>query len=111
MSEGVDARLKAIQALMPVVQQKASLTSNLPKAQQRLSTEDASLTQALAFGVCRFYTRLNFLAEQLLERPFKSKDLDVHLSITRRAGCRLRRHRHLRRGQQTFKKTLGKQLN
>ena len=81
MSEGVDARLKAIQALMPVVQQKASLTSNLPKAQQRLSTEDASLTQALAFGVCRFYTRLNFLAEQLLERPFKSKDLDVHLLL------------------------------
>lgn len=81
MSEGVDARLKAIQALMPVVQQKASLTSSLPKAQQRLSTEDASLTQALAFGVCRFYTRLNFLAEQLLERPFKSKDLDVHLLL------------------------------
>ncbi|GLR63259.1 16S rRNA (cytosine(967)-C(5))-methyltransferase RsmB [Marinospirillum insulare] len=81
MSEGVDARLKAIQALMPVVQQKASLTSSLPKAQQRLSSEDASLTQALAFGVCRFYTRLNFLAEQLLERPFKSKDLDVHLLL------------------------------
>lgn len=81
MSEGVNARLKAIQALMPVVQQKASLTSSLPKAQQRLSTEDASLTQALAFGVCRFYTRLNFLAEQLLERPFKSKDLDVHLLL------------------------------
>lgn len=81
MSEGVDARLKAIQALMPVVQQKASLTSSLPKTQQKLSSEDASLTQALAFGVCRFYTRLNFLAEQLLERPFKKKDLDVHLLL------------------------------
>ncbi len=81
MSEGVEARLKAVQALMPVVQQKTSLTSSLPKMQQRLSSEDASLTQALAFGVCRFYTRLNFLAEHLLERPFKSQDLDVHLLL------------------------------
>lgn len=81
MSEGVEARLKAVQALLPVVQQKASLSSSLPKAQQRLSTEDAALTQALAFGVCRFYTRLNFWAEHLLECPFKSKNLDVHLLL------------------------------
>lgn len=81
MNEGVAARLKAVQALLPVVQQKTSLTSSLPKAQQKLSTEDAALTQALAFGVCRFYPRLNYWAEQLLQRPFKSQDLDVHLLL------------------------------
>lgn len=81
MSDGIQPRFKAVQALLPVLQQKASLSSSLPRAQQGLSTEDAALTQALAFGVCRFYPRLSYWSEQLLERPFKHKDLDVQILL------------------------------
>ena len=80
-SQPVQVRLKAIQALLPVVQQKSSLSSSLPKAQRGLSQEDSALVQALAFGVCRFYPRLEFWAQLLLERPFKTKDLDVQLLL------------------------------
>lgn len=81
MTTGATARLQAIHALLPVLQSKASLNTSLPKAQRHLNTEDAALTQALAFGVCRFYPRLQFWAQQLLQRPFKAKDLDLHLVL------------------------------
>ncbi|MDR9468555.1 16S rRNA (cytosine(967)-C(5))-methyltransferase RsmB [Marinospirillum sp.] len=77
MSEGLAARLSSVQALVPVLRQQASLSSTLPKAQQGLATDEAALTQALAFGVCRFYPRLNYYAGQLLQKPLKSRDTDV----------------------------------
>lgn len=77
MSEGLAARLSSVQALVPVLRQQASLSSSLPRAQQGLVTEEAALTQALAFGVCRFYPRLSFYASQLLQKPLKSRDTDV----------------------------------
>lgn len=80
-SQPIQVRLKAVQALLPVVQQKTSLNTSLPKAQRGLSQEDSALVQALAFGVCRFYPRLEFWAQQLLVRPFKSKDLDIQLLL------------------------------
>lgn len=81
MMDGVQPRLRAVQALLPVFQQKTSLSSSLPRAQQGLKTEDAALTQALAFGVCRFQPRLQFWLSRLLEHPLKSRDQDVEILL------------------------------
>ena len=77
MTEGVAPRLAAVQALVPVLQQQASLSTTLPRTQKKLSAEDAALAQALAFGVCRFYPRLFFYAQQLLQKPLKGQDSEV----------------------------------
>ncbi|WP_218563903.1 16S rRNA (cytosine(967)-C(5))-methyltransferase RsmB [Marinospirillum perlucidum] len=77
MSEGLAARLSSVQALVPVLRQEASLSATLPPAQEGLSSEDAALTQALAFGVCRFYPRLQFYTQKLLQKPLKARDTDV----------------------------------
>ena len=81
MNPGVLPRLRSIQALTPVLNQQASLSTSLPAAQCDLSAEDAALVQALAFGVCRFFVRLQWLSSQLLERPLKPRDQDVQILL------------------------------
>lgn len=61
--------------------QQASLATSLPAVQKNLTSQDAALTQALAFGVCRFYWRLNFYSQQLLKKAFKNKDQDLYLLL------------------------------
>lgn len=39
---------------------------------------DRAFVQALCYGVCRFYTRLDVILSQLLQKPMKAKDSDVH---------------------------------
>lgn len=78
---GVGSRLAAVKALLPVFSQQASLATSLPAVQKNLTSQDAALTQALAFGVCRFYWRLNFYSQQLLKKAFKNKDQDLHLLL------------------------------
>lgn len=39
---------------------------------------DRAFIQTLCYGVCRFYPRLIFLLEQLLEKPIKEKDKDIY---------------------------------
>jgi 16S rRNA (cytosine967-C5)-methyltransferase len=39
---------------------------------------DRAFVQNLCYGVCRYYTRLDVILSQLLEKPMKAKDSDVH---------------------------------
>lgn len=39
---------------------------------------DRAWVHALCYGVCRFYTRLDVVLSQLLDKPMKAKDSDVH---------------------------------
>lgn len=39
---------------------------------------DRALLQAICYGVCRFYTRLDVILSHLLEKPMQAKDGDVH---------------------------------
>lgn len=41
-------------------------------------TRDRALVQAICYGVCRYYTRLDVILSHLLQKPMKSKDSDVH---------------------------------
>ena len=39
------------------------------------------MLQELCFGVCRWFTRLDQIAHQLISKPFKAKDSDLHALI------------------------------
>ncbi|MDX1693139.1 MAG: 16S rRNA (cytosine(967)-C(5))-methyltransferase RsmB [Ketobacteraceae bacterium] len=55
-----------------------SLNDALPEAYSRYPDSDRGLVQALCFGVCRHYTWLDQVANQLVRQPFKPKDSDLH---------------------------------
>lgn len=44
-------------------------------------SRDRAFVQAICYGVCRFYSRLDFVLSRLLEKPMKAKDSDVHALI------------------------------
>ncbi len=49
-----------------------SLLFSIPDARDR------SFIQAICYGVCRFYSRLDVVLSYLLKKPLKAKDSDVH---------------------------------
>ena len=58
--------------------QGRSLSDVLPQVLAQQNPEDRGLVQALCFGVCRQFTWLDQIANQLIRQPFKPKDSDLH---------------------------------
>tara|TARA_R110002012_G_scaffold261068_3_gene442884 strand:+ start:2563 stop:3852 length:1290 start_codon:yes stop_codon:yes gene_type:complete len=56
---------------------KASLGSSLPTQLKEVAARDQALVQELAFGTARWYTRLDALTRDLLNKPMKAADLDL----------------------------------
>jgi 16S rRNA (cytosine967-C5)-methyltransferase len=77
----MDVRTAAALALDEVIRQGRSLTTVLPAWQGKVNPKDRPLLQELCYGVLRWYPRLDALAAQLLQKPFKAKDSDVHALI------------------------------
>jgi len=73
----MNPRLAAARALAAVLSGKASLNSSLPGQLDKVEERDRGLTQDLAFGTARWQPRLDLLAAQLLQKPFKAADADV----------------------------------
>lgn len=73
----MNPRLAAARALAAVLSGKASLNSSLPAQLDKVEERDRGLTQDLAFGTARWQPRLELLAAQLLQKPFKATDADV----------------------------------
>ncbi|WP_028695849.1 16S rRNA (cytosine(967)-C(5))-methyltransferase RsmB [Pseudomonas cremoricolorata] len=73
----MNPRLAAARALAAVLSGKASLNSALPAQLDKVEERDRGLTQDLAFGTARWQPRLELLAAQLLQKPFKAADADV----------------------------------
>lgn len=73
----MNPRLAAARALAAVLSGKASLNSSLPAQLDKVDERDRGLTQDLAFGTARWQPRLDLLAVQLLQKPFKAADADV----------------------------------
>ncbi|OUM32266.1 16S rRNA (cytosine(967)-C(5))-methyltransferase [Pseudomonas putida] len=73
----MNPRLAAARALAAVLSGKASLNSSLPAHLDKVDERDRGLTQDLAFGTARWQPRLDLLAAQLLQKPFKAADADV----------------------------------
>jgi 16S rRNA (cytosine967-C5)-methyltransferase len=59
-----------------------SLTDSLALAFQKMKdARDRAFVQAVCYGVCRFYTRLDVVLSNLLVKPMSAKDGDVHALI------------------------------
>jgi len=56
-----------------------SLTDRLNESISKLTkTEDKSFVKAICYGVCRYYFYLDIVLEQLLKKPMRARDCDIH---------------------------------
>jgi 16S rRNA (cytosine967-C5)-methyltransferase len=75
----MNLRGRAAQILSEVLSEGHSLTfvlaASLPKIPE---SSDRAFVQAICFGVVRHYFSLDFILNQLLSKPLKSKDADIY---------------------------------
>ena len=75
-------RAVAASVIYDVMENGYSLADLLPNASAEFNdSRDKALLQALCYGVCRWYFRLNAIALKLLDRPLKQKDFDIYALI------------------------------
>jgi len=72
----ISERLLAVQILGSLLQQHGSLAGLLDN-NTLAKVQSPALSQELCYGVCRWYPRLQFYLQKLLDKPLRSKDLDV----------------------------------
>ena len=77
----MDARVAAAKALEEVIRQGHSLSTVMPRWQDKVAAKDRALLQEICYGVLRWYWRLGAIAQRLLRKPFKAKDTDVSCLI------------------------------
>lgn len=76
----MNLRKSSAQVLLRVIIDGQSLTTALDSALPQIpEQQDRAFIQALCFGVCRTYHRLNFILEQLLSKPLRNKDQDIRI--------------------------------
>ena len=73
-NEPSNVRAVAASIIVQLIEQKGSLTSGLQPFKSR---DDYSLLQEICFGTCRYFYSLQFVLEQLVAKPLRSKDKDV----------------------------------
>ena len=75
-------RLAAAQAITQVVRTGSNLPDALDGLLQRIPAgRDRALAHAMAYGVLRWYWRLDWLLSQLLEAPMKPRDTDIQACL------------------------------
>jgi len=74
-------RALAADILQRVEHEGRSLTAALEETLPAARAADRPLIQALCYGTLRHWFRLDALARQLLRKPFKAKDADLHALI------------------------------
>lgn len=70
-------RVAAAQALQ-AVEEGQSLSQCLPLAQARVAPQDRPELQALCYGTCRWYQRLDHELNQRLKKPLRRTDRIIH---------------------------------
>jgi len=71
-------RLTASEIILDVTNGR-SLSDCLAKILPAIKeNRDRAFVQAICYGVCRFYTRLDVVLSHLLQHPMREKDSDVH---------------------------------
>ena len=73
-------RLSAIETLAKVLDKGQNL-SDADSAALLTDERDRSLARHLAYGVCRWLNSLEWLSSQLLRKPLKKRDKDIHRLI------------------------------
>lgn len=75
----MNVRAAAAHSIVDVIQNGCSLSNvDVPV---KMSERDRSLLQAICYGVCRWYFRLDAIAKCLLDKPLKQKDQDIYILI------------------------------
>lgn len=75
-------RAIAATVLYDVIEEGRSLADSLPSASAQLAdSRDKALLQALCYGACRWFYRLDAIALKLLDTPLKQKDNDIYALI------------------------------
>jgi 16S rRNA (cytosine967-C5)-methyltransferase len=75
-----DPRQVAVGNVLAVLDGR-SLDRVLADAPTTLGERDRALAAELSFGVCRWYRRLDTLVSELLQKPFRRKDRDLHVLL------------------------------
>ncbi len=81
----MNTRLAAARAILQVVQEGQSLNRVIPASLTKVAEKDRALFQELVYGVARWYYRLAFCMQQLVDKPLKAKDQDMAMLIL--VGC------------------------
>jgi len=74
----IASRKAALNILMSVLKEGKSLSS-LTHITEVLDARDAAFARMLSFGVLRFYQQLQALLKPFIQKPLKSKDIDIQL--------------------------------
>jgi len=77
----VQVRVAAAKVLLAVTRDGVSLNQCLPELMAQVTERDRPLLQELCYGTLRWYPRLNALLNELLEKPFRAKDRDIHVLL------------------------------
>lgn len=72
----MNSRLKINKIITSLLQDKNSLTKTIPHHH-----EDKKFIQQICYGVARWHTQLSFIANKLLKKPIKTKDLNIFVII------------------------------
>ncbi len=71
-----NTRLLAAQTIVSVLDGGQSLTNALEKTLIQLENpQEKAFVQAVCYGICRYYHRLQFLLSQLLDKPIKDAEI------------------------------------
>ena len=76
-----EPRQIAVAWLVQVVDQGVSVNQLLAADKSELTAQQQALAKQLLFGCLRYYQRLKTLADNLLNKPFKTKDNDLLMVI------------------------------
>ncbi|CAG7856617.1 Ribosomal RNA small subunit methyltransferase B [biofilm metagenome] len=91
----MNTRWVAAQVITKVLQNGQSLTAALDNALKTVSVpQDKAFIQALCYGVCRYYHRLEFISGQLLDKPVKTPEVKALLFIGLYQLCYMRVKSH-----------------
>lgn len=76
----ITARKAALNILLSVLKEGKSLSS-LAHITEILEARDTAFARMLSFGVLRYYQQLQALLKPLIQKPLKSKDIDIQLVL------------------------------
>lgn len=77
----MNSRLAVVKILLQVTQHGRNLPDAITKYADKIEENDRSLIQAMSYGVIRLLPRLEYIADQLISKPLKTKDYDIVLLI------------------------------
>lgn len=77
----MNSRLAVVKILHQVTLHGRNLPDAIAQYAEKIEEKERSFIQAMSYGVIRLYPRLEFIANQLISKPLKTKDQDVVLLI------------------------------